>query len=88
MRDLQSDLDTAVDYQNETEKALNSLWWDNLKYTVKEGSVAVGTTLAAGAATGAIFGLGNIAFIVSRFGKISFNCSVPRRDKNKNQFYW
>lgn len=59
MRDLKSDLETAVDYQNDTERALNSLWRDNLTYTVKEGAVAVGTSLAAGAARGAIVGLGN-----------------------------
>ena len=62
MRDLKSDLETAVDYQNDTERALNSLWRDNLTYTVKEEVVAVGTSLAAGAATGAIAGLGNCRF--------------------------
>lgn len=59
MRDLKSDLETAFDYQNDTERVLNSLWRDNLTYTLKEGAVAVGTSLAAGAATGAIAGVGN-----------------------------
>lgn len=59
MRDLKSDLETAVDYQNDAERALNSLLRDNLTYTVKEGVVAVGTSLAKGAATGAIAGLVN-----------------------------
>ena len=62
MQDLKSDLETAVDYQNDTEKALNSLWWDNLTYTVKKAAVAVGTSLAVGAATGGIVGVGNCSF--------------------------
>ncbi|CAH3125094.1 unnamed protein product, partial [Porites lobata] len=57
MRDLKSDLETAVDYQNETEEKLDSLWWDNLQYTVKEGVVTVGTGLTAGAAAGAMIGV-------------------------------
>ena len=61
MRELKSDLEKAVCYQNETEKALNSLWRDNLTYTVKAGAEAVGISLAAGA-TGAILGLGNCSF--------------------------
>lgn len=63
MRDLKSDLETAFDYQNEIEKKLNSLWWDNLQYTAKEGALAVGTGLASGTAAGAIVGLGNIALL-------------------------
>ena len=62
MRDLKSDLQTVSDYKNYTEKALNSLWWDNVTYTAKEGAVAVGTSLAAGAAAGAIGSLGNCSF--------------------------
>lgn len=62
MRDLKSDLETAADYQNDTERALNSLWRDNLTYTVKEGAVAVGTSLVKGAAVGGMIGLGNCSF--------------------------
>lgn len=88
MRDLKSDLETAVDYQNETEEKLDSLWWDNLQYTVKEGVVTVGTGLTAGAAAGAMIGVGNIAFfIVSRFWKISFSCfCAMKRQKQKTNF--
>lgn len=87
MRDLKSDLETAVDYQNETEEKLNSLWWDNLQYTVKEGAVTVGTGLA-GTAAGAMIGPGNIAFFtVSRFWKISFSCfCAMKRQKQKTNF--
>ena len=75
MRDLKSDLETAVDYQNDAERALNSLLRDNLTYTVKEGVVAVGTSLAKGAATGAIAGLGNCSLYC--LGRSALAASVP-----------
>ena len=86
MRDLKSDLETAADYQNDTEKALNSLWWDNLTYTVKEAVVTVGTAVVAGAAAGAAAGLGNYTFYYQPVWKDQPQLLLCNDgDKNKNQ---